>query len=52
MTYEIIDPRDGEVVAHIDGRDPAKEYAAWLEQSSAHSYHAYDVLLMIRKVKP
>lgn len=52
MTYELIDPRDGEVVAHIDGKDPAKEYAAWLEQSAAHSYRAYDVLLMIRKVKP
>ena len=52
MTYEIIDPRDGEVVAHIDGRDPAKEYAAWLAQSSAHSYRGYNVRLIVRKVKP
>ena len=52
MTYAIIDPRDGEVLAYIDGRDPAKEYAEWLEQSAAHSYSAYDVLLMIRKVQP
>ena len=52
MIYAIIDPRDGEEISYRDNREAAKEYAAWLEQSSAHSYRGYNVRLIVRKVKP
>jgi hypothetical protein len=52
MTYAIIDTRDGEVIDHRAEREAAKEYAAWLAQSSAHSYRGYNVRLIVRKVKP
>jgi hypothetical protein len=52
MIYAVIDPRDGEAIDYRAEREAAKEYAAWLEQSSAHSYRGYNVRLIVRKVKP
>jgi hypothetical protein len=51
MIYEIIDPRDGEFIDCRDNREAARQQAEWLEQSSAHSYRAYNVRLIVRKVK-
>jgi hypothetical protein len=52
MIYAIIDPRDGEEISYRDNREAAKQQAEFLEQSSAHSYRAYNVRLIVRKVKP
>ena len=52
MIYAIIDPRDGEEVSYRDNLEAAKQQAEWLEQSSAHSYRAYNVRLIVRKVQP
>jgi hypothetical protein len=49
--YALIDPRDGEVEAYVEGRDKAKEYAHFLETSVAHPYRAYDVRFKIARVK-
>lgn len=51
MLYAIIDPRDGEVLAHFDGLERAKEYAQFLETSVAHPYRAYNVRLKVTLVK-
>jgi hypothetical protein len=49
--YALIDPRDGEVEAYVEGRDKAKEYAHFLETSAAHPYRAYNVRFKIVRVK-
>ena len=49
--YALIDPRDGEVEAYVEGRDKAKEYAQFLETSVAHPYRAYDVRFKIARIK-
>jgi hypothetical protein len=49
--YALIDPRDGEVEAYVEGRDKAKEYAHFLETSVAHPYRAYDVRFKLARVE-
>ena len=49
--YALIDPRDGEAEAYVEGRDKAKDYARFLETSAAHSYQAYNVRFKIVRVK-
>jgi hypothetical protein len=47
MIYAVIDPRDNYAEAYFDTLDRAKDYAQFLETSSAHPYRAYNVRLKV-----